>query len=67
MLKSIRQISFGIIIGLILGLWFGVNMGKNKPLFSNPFAEEDLQLKAKQKTEEIIQDTKEVIREQLKD
>ena len=67
MLKSIRQISFGIIIGLIVGLWFGVNMGKNKPLFSNPFAEEDLQQKAKLKAEEVIKDTKDAIREKLKE
>lgn len=28
----------GIVIGLLLGMWFGVNLGKNKPIYSNPFA-----------------------------
>ena len=65
MLKSIRQITFGIIIGLMLGLWFGVNMGKDKPIYSNPFAEENIQQKAKRKAEEVIKDTKEAIREKL--
>ncbi|MEJ2143166.1 MAG: hypothetical protein P8Y24_12580 [Gammaproteobacteria bacterium] len=67
MLKSIRQVTFGIIIGLLIGLWFGVNIGKNKPLLSNPFAEENIQQKAKRKAEEVIKDTKEVIREKLQD
>ena len=65
MLKSIRQITFGIIIGLLIGLWFGVNMGKNKPIYSNPFEEENIQQKAKRKAEEVIKDTKEAIREKL--
>jgi hypothetical protein len=67
MFKSIRDITFGIIIGLFVGLWFGVNIGKDKPLLSNPFVEEDIQQKAKRKAEEVIKDTKEAIREQLKD
>ena len=66
MLKAIRQITFGIVIGLAVGLWFGVNMGKNKPIFSNPFAEENIQDKASRKAGELYKDTKEAIREQLK-
>jgi Na+/glutamate symporter len=65
MLKTVRQVTFGIIIGLLIGLWFGVNLGKNKPIYSNPFAEEDIQQKAKRKAEEVIKDTKEAIREKL--
>ena len=67
MFKSIRDITFGLIIGLFVGLWFGVNIGKDKPLLSNPFVEEDIQQKAKRKAEEVIKGTKEAIREQLKD
>lgn len=67
MLKSIRQVTFGIVIGLLIGLWFGVNIGKDKPLLSNPFAEENIPQKAKRKAEEVIKDTKDVIRDKLKD
>lgn len=65
-LKAVRQMTFGVIIGLFIGLWFGVNIGKEKPLFSNPFAEENMQQKAKRKAEEVYKDTKDAIREQLK-
>lgn len=27
----------GLIIGLLLGLWGGVNIGKEQPLYANPF------------------------------
>ena len=38
-MKKLKPILFGIIVGLLIGLWFGVNIGKNKPIYTNPFAE----------------------------
>ena len=29
----------GLVIGLLAGLWGGVNIGKGKPLLSNPLAD----------------------------
>lgn len=28
----------GLVIGLLLGLWGGVNIGKEQPLYANPFS-----------------------------
>ncbi|MFV1982904.1 MAG: hypothetical protein ACC657_05125 [Thiohalomonadales bacterium] len=36
-MKKIKILILGIVIGLLLGLWFGVNIGRDNPLFSNPF------------------------------
>jgi len=36
-MKKIKILILGIVIGFLLGLWFGVNIGRDKPLFSNPF------------------------------
>jgi hypothetical protein len=38
-MKKLKPILFGLVIGLLIGLWFGVNIGKGKPVYSNPFAE----------------------------
>lgn len=46
-MKTLRHLSFGLIIGLALGLWFGVNIGKEKGLLSNPFAEPGVQQRVK--------------------
>ena len=37
-MKTLKPVLFGIIIGVLIGLWFGVNIGREEPLFSNPFA-----------------------------
>ncbi len=37
-----RSVIIGLLIGLIVGLWFGVNIGKEKPFYSNPFEEKSL-------------------------
>ena len=38
-MKTLKPLFFGLIIGMVLGLWFGVNIGKQQPFYSNPFAE----------------------------
>lgn len=44
----------GILLGLTAGLWFGVNLGKDKPLFANPFVEVPLKEKLKQTGGELL-------------
>lgn len=66
-MKSLFNIIFGMIVGLILGGWLGVNIGKDQPLFSNPFAESTLSDKVKGKAEDIYKDTKRAVRDQLGD
>ena len=54
-MKFIKTLLLGLIIGLALGLWFGVNIGKGKPIHSNPFAEESIQDKFKRKVGEGVE------------
>lgn len=54
-MKIIKMLFMGTLLGLIIGLWLGVNIGKGNPIFSNPFAKEDLQKKIKQRVGESIE------------
>lgn len=60
-MKQIKSFLLGIIIGLILGLWFGVNLGKDRPIYSNPFAEVTVQQKIKETGEIIIEKSGEAL------
>lgn len=66
-MKKLKLLLFGIVIGLLFGLWFGVNIGKEKPILSNPFADKVLQEKAKETASEAIEDTKRALRKSLDD
>ena len=54
-MKQINTLLGGIVIGLLLGLWFGVNLARDRPIFSNPFAEPTLQEKLKQSGKSLIE------------
>ncbi|MFW5970258.1 MAG: hypothetical protein ACOCP9_06435 [Halofilum sp. (in: g-proteobacteria)] len=38
MRKLLRGFAVGLLVGGLIGLWFGMNIGKDQPLLSNPFA-----------------------------
>jgi ABC-type lipoprotein release transport system permease subunit len=44
-MKKIKKLVIGSIIGVIIGMWLGINIGKDRPILSNPFAEPALQEK----------------------
>ena len=54
-MKSIKMLFMGTLLGLIVGLWLGVNIGKSNPIFGNPFAEENLSKKIKEKVGSSIE------------
>ena len=54
-MKSIKMLFMGTLLGLIVGLWLGVNIGKGNPVFGNPFAEENLSKKLKEKVGSSIE------------
>ena len=54
-MKQINTLLGGIVIGLLLGLWFGVNLARDRPIFSNPFAEPTVQEKLKQTGKALIE------------
>lgn len=66
-MKKLKILLIGVFIGLLLGLWFGINIGREKPIYSNPFADEVIKQKAKETTSEAIEDTKRVLRKSLDD
>ena len=54
-MKVLRALITGLIVGIAIGMWFGVNVGKGKPILSNPFADENIPEKVKRKVGEKIE------------
>ena len=66
-MSSLKKYLIGLIVGLLIGLWTGVNIGKDRPIWSNPFAEPELTQKAKDVASDVWKDAKEKARESLSD
>lgn len=62
---GVKKYIIGLVIGLVLGLWMGVNIGKEQPIWANPFAERNLAQEAKTKAKEVIKDAKKAVRDKL--
>lgn len=62
---GIKKYLIGIVVGLLLGLWFGVNIGHDRPVWSNPFAQASLQEKAKDTMLDALKDAKKAARDSL--
>lgn len=47
-----------VLVGFVIGLWVGINIGKDQPIWSNPFtrAERSMAEKAKIKVKEMVED-----------
>lgn len=41
-MKGTSKLIAGLLIGAMLGLWIGVNIGRERPVFSNPFRKESV-------------------------
>ncbi|MBN1849957.1 MAG: hypothetical protein JW932_15395 [Deltaproteobacteria bacterium] len=54
-MKKIKLTFISFMIGLIVGMGLGINIGKGKPLFSNPFTGQDLEKTIKKTGGEIIE------------
>ncbi len=62
-----KKFFIGLVIGLIVAFPLGINFGKDVPLFSNPFAAKpDITERVKERTGELLKDTKEVIHDATK-
>ena len=66
-MKTFKILLTGLVIGILLGLWAGVNIGKDKPVFSNPFAERNVTKKIKSSIGESMEKTGESIEKLGKD
>ncbi len=62
MKKKMQIFFFGLLIGVIIAFPLGMNLGRDAPLFSNPFAEQDVRQKmterAKAGADRAIETTK---------
>jgi len=54
-MKQIKIILLSLIAGVLVGMALGVNIGREKPLLSNPFAKESLVDRAKQLGSETLE------------
>lgn len=63
-MKALKQLVLGIVIGTLLGLWLGINIGKDKPWYSNPLEERSVTDKIKSSIGEGVEKAGESI-EQL--
>jgi len=54
-MKQLKIILVGVVVGLLIRLALGVNIGRDKPLLSNPFAKESLVDRAKQIGNETLE------------
>jgi len=62
-----KKFIYGLVLGLIIAFPLGINFGKDVPLFSNPFAAKpDITERVKERTGELLEDTKEAIHDATK-
>ena len=62
-----KKFFMGLILGLIVAFPLGINFGKDVPLLSNPFAvKPDITERVKERTETLLEDTKEAIHDATK-
>jgi hypothetical protein len=55
--KALKYIIIGIVIGVFAGLWAGINIGKEKPVLSNPLQDPTVTDRVKWKTQELLDET----------
>lgn len=54
-MKQAKPVLIGLVIGLIIGLALGVNIGRDKPLLSNPFEKESIAEQVKRLGSETLE------------
>lgn len=52
---SLRNLVLGVLVGLAVGLWCGVNLGKGRPLWANPFANDSVQQQIKRTGSNLLE------------
>ena len=60
-MKQLKALLTGIVLGLLVGLWFGVNVGRDRPIFANPFTEPTVKQRLKQTGESLIEKSGEAL------
>jgi len=55
MMKQLKTILISLVVGVLIGLALGVNIGREQPLLSNPFAKESLTDRVKRLGNETLE------------
>lgn len=58
-----KKFLIGLVIGALIAFHLGINFGRHKPLWSNPYAEEDVVERVKESAGQAVETTKEAIHE----
>jgi len=66
-MKGISKLIAGLLIGAMLGLWFGVDIGRERPLFSNPFKKESIHEKFRKAGKGVLDSVGGAIEESAED
>jgi hypothetical protein len=74
LMKTLKTAIIFFAIGMLVGLWFGINIGRDEPIYSNPFDAPVIQEKleetektAREKGGEALEQTGKAIKDQIKD
>lgn len=59
-----KKIIFIVVI-VFVGVWMGINIARDAPLFSNPFADKEFREKAEQKIGSFITKPKKALEDKL--
>lgn len=51
-----------VLLLIVVGIWMGINFAKNKPLFSNPFAEKELRDRVSDTATKAVEESREAIK-----
>lgn len=54
-MKQLKVVLLSLSVGIAIGMWFGVNIGREVPLFSNPFETSALNQKIKKVSGETLE------------
>ena len=58
MKAALKKYFLGLVVGVLVAFPLGMNVGRDAPLFSNPFADRSVKQKVKSEAENIIENTK---------
>ena len=60
-MAKMKVLVVGLVIGLLVGLWGGVNIGKGRPLLSNPLADTPVDRKLKDSGRSLVRESGEAL------
>lgn len=66
-MSAIKKLLMGFGAGIVIGLWFGVNLGKDQPLYSNPFHEASIKHRLVESGGDMLEKSGQALKRSVKD